>query len=103
VFTGGGSDVSIFDVVEGQLAAARDHVSEHTQTVRQILGLGQAPQGRVNTCTRLEQAVHGAWIGHRSRARAPRTQANSVRRARQRHCCRHRSGQQLVLNPRAVN
>jgi 3-hydroxybutyryl-CoA dehydrogenase len=62
VFAGGGSDVRIFDVVESQLEAARDHVAEHSQTVRQILGLGQAPQGRVNTCTRLEQAVHSAWM-----------------------------------------
>ena len=62
VFAGGGSDVSIFDVVESQLEAARDHVAEHSQTVRHILGLGQAPQGRVNPCTRLEQAVHGAWM-----------------------------------------
>jgi 3-hydroxybutyryl-CoA dehydrogenase len=44
VFAGGGSDVSIFDVVESQLEAARDHVAEHSQTVRQILGLGQAPR-----------------------------------------------------------
>ena len=62
VFAGGGSDVSIYDVVESQLEAARAHVAEHSQTVRQILGLGQAPQGQVNTCTRLEQAVHGAWM-----------------------------------------
>jgi 3-hydroxybutyryl-CoA dehydrogenase len=62
VFAGGGSDVSIFDVVEGQLDAARAHVAKHSETVRQILGLGQAPQGRVNTYTRLEQAVDGAWM-----------------------------------------
>jgi 3-hydroxybutyryl-CoA dehydrogenase len=62
VFAGGGSDVTVFDVVEGQLDAARDHVAEHSQTVRQVLGLGHAPQGRVNTCTRLEQAVDGAWM-----------------------------------------
>ena len=62
VFAGGGSDVSIFDVAESQLDAARDHVAQHSQNVRQILGLEQAPQGQVNTCTRLEQAVHGAWM-----------------------------------------
>ena len=62
VFAGGGSDVSIFDVAESQLEAARDHVAQHSQTVRQILGLGHAPQGRLNTCTRLERAVHGAWM-----------------------------------------
>jgi 3-hydroxybutyryl-CoA dehydrogenase len=62
VFAGGGSDVSIFDVLESQLEAAREHVAEHSETVRQILGLGQAPEGRVSTCTGLEQAVHGAWM-----------------------------------------
>jgi 3-hydroxybutyryl-CoA dehydrogenase len=62
VFAGGGSDVSIFDVIDSQLEAARDHVAEHSQTVRQILGLEQTPQGRVTTCNRLEQAVHGAWM-----------------------------------------
>jgi 3-hydroxybutyryl-CoA dehydrogenase len=62
VFAGGGSDVSIFDVAESQLEAARDHVAEQSESVRQILGLGQAPQGRVTACTRLEQAVAGAWM-----------------------------------------
>jgi len=62
VFAGGGSDVSVFDVAESQLDAAREHVAEHSQTVRQILGLEQSPQGRVTTCTRLERAVHGAWM-----------------------------------------
>jgi 3-hydroxybutyryl-CoA dehydrogenase len=62
VFAGGGSDVSIFDIAEEQLAAASDHVAAHSRSVRQILGLVEASQGQVHICTTLEQAVRGAWM-----------------------------------------
>jgi 3-hydroxybutyryl-CoA dehydrogenase len=62
VFAGGGSDVSIFDVAQTQLDETSEHLTSSISSVREILGLEHKPQGRLRTCTDLQDAVRGAWM-----------------------------------------
>ncbi|MGO9961767.1 MAG: 3-hydroxyacyl-CoA dehydrogenase family protein [Solirubrobacteraceae bacterium] len=62
VFSAGGTDVRMFDVSAEQLEAARDHVAQQTEAVRQKLGLAAGPAGRVQITSDLGQAVRGAWM-----------------------------------------
>ena len=62
VYSGGGSDVRIFDLSAQQREAARDYVEEHVAETQQALGLHPARRGRVEVSDDLQEAVVGAWM-----------------------------------------
>src|SRR3712207_8328535 len=62
VYSGGGSDVHIFDLSAQQREAARDYVEEHVAQTQQTLRLHPARRGRVEVSDDLQEAVAGAWM-----------------------------------------
>src|ERR671921_662184 len=62
VYSGGGSDVRIFDLSAQQREAARDYVEGHVAETQQTLGLHPARRGRVEISENLQEAVAGGWM-----------------------------------------
>src|SRR3712207_4871407 len=62
VYSGGGSDVRIFDLSAEQREAARAYVEEHIAEMQQALGLHPARRGRVEVSDDLQEAVAGSWM-----------------------------------------
>jgi len=62
VYSGGGSDVRIFDLSAQQREAAHDYVEGHVVEVQQTLGLHPARRGRIEVSDDLQEAVAGGWM-----------------------------------------
>src|SRR3712207_5513451 len=62
VYSGGGSDVRIFDLSAQQREAARDYVEEHVTEMQQALGLHPARRGQVEVLGDLQETVSGTWM-----------------------------------------
>ena len=62
VYAAGGSDVRIFDTAAEQREAAKTHVEQNIDEMRQALGIGADRTGAVETTDDLQRAVQGAWM-----------------------------------------
>ena len=62
VYSGGGTDVRIFDLSAEQREAAREYAEERITETQQTLGLDPVRRGRVEVSDDLREAVAGAWM-----------------------------------------